>query len=155
MSQNVHPQNEWVHELPVKLSVLNYQSIVHYHTYHQEWLDAIGICTVCVLQNRLYTSSTSLVHISIVVAANILEKSTHTFADATLEVRPFEPPVEDNTSNNTLEISNLPQECDEDAIQLYFENPKSGGCPGGVKNVQIIGNGVVRIQFIDDRSKYI
>lgn len=99
-----------------------------------------------------------MAHISILslaVATNILEKSTHIFAGATLEVRPFEPPVEDSISNDTLEISNLPQECDEDAIQLYFENPKSGGCPGGVKHVQIIGNGVVRVQFIDDRSKYI
>ncbi|MCG8626999.1 MAG: hypothetical protein MJE68_33985 [Proteobacteria bacterium] len=99
-----------------------------------------------------------MAHISILslaVAANILEKSMHTFSGATLEVRPFEPPVEDSTPNDTLEIRNLPQECDKEEIQLYFENPKAGGRPGGVKNIQIMGNGVVQVLFIDDQSKYI
>ena len=61
--------------------------------------------------------------------------------------------MEDNTLKDTLEISNLPQECDEETMQLYFENPKSGGCPGGVKNIEIIGGGVARVQFVDDQSK--
>ena len=78
----------------------------------------------------------------------------HTFAGTTLEVRPFKPPLEDNTLKDTLEISNLPKECDEETIQLYFESPKSGSCPGGVKSVQIIGDGVAQIQFVDDQSKY-
>jgi hypothetical protein len=70
-------------------------------------------------------------------------------------VRPFEPPVADSVLKDTLEISSLPQECDEETIKLYFENSKSGGCPGGVKGVQIIGNGVARVQFVNDQSKYI
>ena len=79
----------------------------------------------------------------------------HIFSGTTLEVRPFEPPVKDSTSKDTLEISNLPQECDEETIQLYFESPKFGGCPGGVKSIQIVGNGVARVQFIDEKCKYI
>ena len=112
---------------------------------------------MCVTKKMVYILELTGVYsiLSLAVAANILEKSTHTFAGATLEVRPFEPPVEDSTSNDTLKVSNLPQDCDTEAVQLYLENPKSGGCPGGVKNIQIIGNGVVQVQFIDDQSKYI
>ena len=63
--------------------------------------------------------------------------------------------MEDSTLKDTLEISNLPQGCDEETIELYFENPKSGGCSGGVKSIQIIGDGVARVQFINDLSKCI
>ena len=84
-----------------------------------------------------------------------MEKSIHTFAGTTLEVRLLEPPLEDSTLKDALEISHIPAECDEETIELYFENPKSGGCPGGVKSVQIIGGGVARVQFIDELSKCI
>ena len=63
--------------------------------------------------------------------------------------------MENSTSKDTLEISNLPQECDKETIQLYFESPKSGGHPDGVKSIQIIGDGVARVQFIDEKGKYI
>lgn len=55
--------------------------------------------------------------------------------------------------NNTIEVSNLPQDCTEDMLELYFDNPRSGGCVGGVKAVQMVGVGLAQIEFINASSE--
>ena len=56
---------------------------------------------------------------------------------------------------DTLEVRNLPHNVSSDALQLYFESPKSGGCADGVKEITFVESGVVCVQLTDARGECI
>ena len=57
------------------------------------------------------------------------------------------------SSDDTLEVSNLPSGTSEDILELYFESPRSGGYDGAVKSVAVIQPGVAHIQFTSTKSE--
>ena len=60
---------------------------------------------------------------------------------------------EGSETGTTLEVSNIPVDMKEDYLQMYFENPKSGGCADCVKDITIIKPGIAHIQLTDAASK--
>ena len=56
-------------------------------------------------------------------------------------------------SDDTLEVSNLPENISKEYLELYFESPKSGGCADGVKNVTMLRPGVAKVLFSSSKSK--
>jgi RNA recognition motif-containing protein len=54
---------------------------------------------------------------------------------------------------DTLEVSNLPSDVTKDVLELYFENPKSGGQDGAVKDVSFVSPGVAHVKFSDPESE--
>ena len=56
-------------------------------------------------------------------------------------------------SDDTLEVSNLPGNISEEYLQLYFENPKSGGCDDAVKSITFLRPGVAKVQFSSSESE--
>ena len=56
-------------------------------------------------------------------------------------------------SDDTLEVSNIPENVSKEYLELYFESPKSGGCVDGVKNVTMLRPGVAKVLFSSSRSK--
>ena len=97
------------------------------------------------------------------MATSILSKEDHILQGSELIVQYYsardEP--EDVVSTeletgptDTLEVRNLPHSVSTDALQLYFENPKSGGCVDGVKEITIMESGVACIQLTDATGEY-
>ena len=60
---------------------------------------------------------------------------------------------EEGERSTTLEVSNIPVDIKEDFLQMYFENPKSGGCADCVKDITIIKPGIAHVQLTDAASK--
>ena len=94
----------------------------------------------------------------ILVATSILSKEGHILQGSELVVQYYsardEP--EDAVSTepetgptDTLEVRNLPHSVSTDALLLYFESPKSGGCADGVKEITFIEPGVACVQLTD------
>ena len=52
-----------------------------------------------------------------------------------------------------LEVSNIPANVEGDYLQMYFENPKSGGCADCVKDITIVEPGIAHIQLTDAAGK--
>ena len=73
-----------------------------------------------------------------------------------LQVRYFDSDgekVETDQLGDTLEVRNFPASVSKDLVELYFENPKSGGCDGAVKSVSITGPGVAQVRFSSPTSE--
>ena len=47
----------------------------------------------------------------------------------------------------TIQISNMTKHYEEEFMNMYFENPKSGGGPGKVSDVEMLGNGEATVTF--------
>ena len=87
-----------------------------------------------------------------------MAKEVHRLQESILQVSYFddqEDKAETDQLDDTLEVSNFPTDVSEYVVELYFENPKSGGCDGGVKSVTIIGPGVAQVQFSSATSEYV
>ena len=95
------------------------------------------------------------------VAASILAKQDHLLKGLELIVQCYSSESEDVVPTipetesviDTLEITNLPHNVSTDALQLYFESRKSGGCEDGVKEITFVESGVARIQFTDAKGE--
>ena len=48
-----------------------------------------------------------------------------------------------------IEVANIPNQADEDYLQLYFESTRSGGCDDAVNSVMMIQPGMAHVQFHD------
>ena len=81
------------------------------------------------------------------MTSSILEKNVHKLQGTELQVKCWLPSVEESSMSDTLEVSGLPQSCSEELLELYFENPKHGGCSGGVKAIKNIRPGVAQVTF--------
>ena len=81
----------------------------------------------------------------------MIVKRVHKFLGVELQVR-F---LQESTCKtaDTLEVSGLPEGISEDLIELYFENPKSGGCEGAIKSISFLGPTTACVQFTSDESK--
>ena len=56
-------------------------------------------------------------------------------------------------SDDTLQVSNLPENVSKEYLEFYFESPKSGGCPDGVKNVTLIRPGMAKVLFSSSKGE--
>ena len=85
-----------------------------------------------------------------------MTKKEHKLKGSIVQVCYFED-NEDKTETDqlrdTLEVSNFPVDVSKDLVELYFENPRSGGCEGAVKSITIIGPGAAQVQFSTDTSE--
>ena len=54
---------------------------------------------------------------------------------------------------DTLLISNLPEKANELLIEMYFENPRSGGCEGAIKKLHFVKPKVAQVQFKDPQGE--
>jgi hypothetical protein len=86
-----------------------------------------------------------------IAAADVIAKRVHKLQKVELQVR-F---LQESTCKpaDTLKVSDLPEGTSEDILELYFENPKSGGCEGAVKSISFHGPTTACIQFTSDESK--
>ena len=57
------------------------------------------------------------------------------------------------SSCDTLLISNLPENADEFLIEMYFENPKSGGCEEAIEKIHFVEPKIAQVQFKDPQGK--
>ena len=92
----------------------------------------------------------------ITVAAGILVKKEHKLKGSIIQVCYFEDnedKAETDQLRDTLEVSNFPADVSKELVELYFENPRSGGCEGAVKSITIIGPGVAQVQFSTDTGE--
>ena len=92
------------------------------------------------------------------VAANVMAVKDHTLQRASLKIEYMchnqeEAGFDYNEIQDTLEVSNLPSDVSEDILELYFDNPRSGGCEGAVKAVSLIRQGVAKVQFSSAKSE--
>ena len=92
------------------------------------------------------------------MAKSILSKPSHMLQGSELTVQYYSArdksedavsAVPETGSLDTLEVRNLPHNVSTDALQLYFESPKSGGCADGVKDIALVESGVARVQLTD------
>ena len=97
----------------------------------------------------------------ILVARNILSKGAQVLQGSELKVQYYSDESEDVVGTvtvpemDTLEVRNLPRNVSTDALQLYFESPKSGGCADGVKEITFVESGVACVQLTDARGECI
>lgn len=61
--------------------------------------------------------------------------------------------VAELSSCDTLLISNLPEKANEFLIEMYFENPKSGGCEGAIEKIHFVEPKVAQVQFKDPQGE--
>ena len=96
-----------------------------------------------------------------------LIKKRHKITRKQVQVEVLPPPIEPaisetlpqlestlSSSSNVLLVSNLQENVDEHLIEMYFENPKSGGYDGAVENVDFVEPKVVRITFTNSEGEY-
>ena len=96
----------------------------------------------------------------ILVAKSILSKQDHVLQGSELLVQYYSDESEDVGTvtvpeTDTLEVRNLPHNISTDALQLYFESPKSGGCDDGVKEIRLEESGVAHVQLTDATGEYV
>ena len=53
---------------------------------------------------------------------------------------------------DTIEVTDLPNQADEECIELYFDSPRSGGCDDAVKSITMIQPGIAHVQFHDPKG---
>jgi hypothetical protein len=85
-----------------------------------------------------------------------MAKEMHKLKESILQVCYFEDnedKAESDQLRDTLEVGNFPADVSNDLVELYFENPRSGGCDGAVKSIKIVGPGVAQVQFSTDTSE--
>lgn len=95
------------------------------------------------------------------MAASILAKQDHLLEGSELVVQYYNAESEDIVPTipeagsiiDTLEVKNLPHNISIDALQLYFENRKSGGCEDGVKEITFVESGVAHVQLTDAKGE--
>ena len=56
-------------------------------------------------------------------------------------------------SDDTLKVSNLPEDISKEFLEFYFESPRSGGCANAVKNVTLLRPGVAKVLFSSSESE--
>ena len=56
-------------------------------------------------------------------------------------------------SCDTLLISNLPEKANEFLVEMYFENPKSGGCEGAIEKIHFVEPKVAQVKFKDPQGE--
>ena len=83
-----------------------------------------------------------------------MAKDMHKLKGSILQVRYFDGKEDKTEIDNTLEVSNFPNDVSEDLVELYFENSKSGGRAGAVKSVTVMGSGIAQVQFSSSTSEY-
>ena len=86
----------------------------------------------------------------------MLKKKIHKLQGTELQVKVYQVKLlasPYSRTRDTLEVTGLPDDISKDVLELYFENPKSGGCPDAVKNISFPRHGVAQIQFTSDTSK--
>ena len=86
------------------------------------------------------------------VATNILKQKTHELQSSGLQVRCLKESLA-SIANATLEVTNLPQDCTEEMLKLYFEDSECGGCSGAVKAIKIAGSEVAQVEFTSATSE--
>ena len=57
------------------------------------------------------------------------------------------------TLDDTLQVSNLPENITEEYLEFYFHNRKSGGCEDAVKEITLVQPGVAKVVFSSAKSK--
>lgn len=90
-----------------------------------------------------------------IVAANVA-KNEHKVGGLQVQVKFMKLSDEQDEGDEcgtALEVSNIPANVNEDYLQMYFENPKSGGRADCVKDITIIKPGIAHIQLTDAASK--
>ena len=94
-----------------------------------------------------------------IVAAKVVTKEEHKVGGSQVQVKyaklsdEQDGMQEGGECNTTLEVSNIPANMKEDYLQMYFENPKSGGCADCVKDITIVEPGIAHVQLIDAAGK--
>ena len=62
-------------------------------------------------------------------------------------------PVPPNVLLDTLEVSGLPHDADEELLKLYFESQKSGGHHDAVAECSVVASGTARVKFQSPEGK--
>ena len=82
------------------------------------------------------------------------EKKTHKAKGSMISIC-FESPQSSSGSMNSsditsckgciIEVKNIPDECEPEILELYFESPVSGGAKGCVKDIKLAGTNVAHV----------
>ena len=94
-----------------------------------------------------------------IVAAKVVAKDEHKVGGSQVQVKYAKLSDEQDVMQeagecgSTLEVSNIPANVEGDYLQMYFENPKSGGCADCVKDITIVKPGIAHVQLTDAAGK--
>ena len=85
-----------------------------------------------------------------------MKKKPQKFKEIELEMK-YSKTVQESSSvdvsDDTIKVTNLPENISKEYLEFYFESPKSGGCVDGVKNVTLIRPGVAKVLFSSPKSE--
>ena len=94
-----------------------------------------------------------------IVAAKVVAKDEHKLGGSQVQVKYAKLSDEQDVTQEAgeyctaLEVSNIPANMEGDYLQIYFENPKSGGCADCVKDITFIEPGIAHVQLTDAAGK--
>ena len=87
------------------------------------------------------------------VAAEVMARTPQMFRGVELKMKYSQVISSSEISDDILEVSNLPEQVSKELLEYYFESPKSGGCPNGVKDVTLLRPGVAKVLFSSPDSE--